>query len=374
MADVEGPVKELPLREVHKALGGKFVPFAGWNMPVQYSGLAGEHEAVRTGVGIFDVSHMGQLMLEGPGSLGLLQYVSTNDVSKLVDGKAQYGLMLNPQGGVVDDIIVYKISDNKYFVCVNASNTDTDYEWLLSHKGEFDCKIQNFSNQYMQFAVQGPLAMGFLAEVFGEPAKEVKRFAFKILDKYSNSSIPCIMARTGYSGEDGVEVFVPMEKGEALWSELFEVAGKTGTKLVPCGLGARDTLRLEANLPLHGHEIKEDVTPLSAGLDRFVSFDKGNFIGLPALETQKRMGVSPVLVGLEVEGAGIIRGDYSVLSGGKTVGWVCSGTKTPTVNKAIGIALVLKDFAEGDKPLTVKVRDKELPVKRVALPFYKRSK
>ena len=374
MSEVEGPVKELPLREVHKALGGKFVPFAGWNMPVQYSGLALEHEAVRTGVGIFDVSHMGQLMLEGPGSLGLLQLISTNNVSKLVDGKAQYGLMLNKLGGVVDDIIVYRISDLKYFVCVNASNTETDYNWFLKNKGDFDCKITNHSGEYMQFAIQGPLAMGFLAEVFGDDAREVKRFAFKVLSKYSNDEIPCIMARTGYSGEDGVEIFVPMENGEALWSELFSVAEKTGTKLVPCGLGARDTLRLEANLPLHGHEIKEEITPLSAGLERFVSFDKGPFIGSLALIKQKEMGITPVLVGLEVEGPGIIRGDYSVLSGGKTVGWVTSGTKTPTVNKAIGLALVLKGFSEGLKPLTVKVRDRELPVKTVPLPFYKRSK
>jgi len=374
MAEVEGEVKELPLKEFHKALGAKFVPFAGWNMPVQYSGLALEHEAVRTGVGIFDVSHMGQLMLEGPGTLDLLQLISTNDVSKLVDGKAQYGLMLNKQGGVVDDIIVYRLSDLKYFVCVNASNTETDYNWFLKNKGDFDCKIENLSGQYMQFAIQGPLAMGFLAEVFGDDAREVKRFAFKILAKYSNASIPCIMARTGYSGEDGVEIFVPMERGEELWAELFQVAEQTGTKLVPCGLGARDTLRMEANLPLHGHEIKEDITPLSAGLERFISFEKGPFVGSLALSKQKELGVTPVLIGLEVEGPGIIRGDYSILSGGRTVGWVCSGTKTPTVNKAIGIALVLKEFSDGTKPLTVKVRDKELPVKKVPLPFYKRSK
>lgn len=370
----QGEVKELPLKEVHKKLGAKFVPFAGWNMPVQYSGLAAEHHAVRTGVGIFDVSHMGQLMVEGEKALELLQYVSTNDISKLVDGKAQYGLMLNEQGGVVDDIIVYKISDKQYFVCVNASNTDTDYKWIEGHNKNYGCKVENLSGKYMQFAVQGPQAMEFLAQVFGESMPAVKRFSFKFLSEYSTENIYCIMARTGYSGEDGVEIFVPFENGARLWSDLFKAASRLGVNLVPCGLGARDTLRLESNLPLHGHEIKEDVTPLSAGLDRFVSFDKGEFIGASALLKQKELGVSPVLIGLEVEGPGIIRGDYSVVSGGKTVGWVCSGTKTPTVNKAIGLALVLKEYADGSKPLAVKVRDKELPVRKVEIPFYKRSK
>jgi aminomethyltransferase len=261
-ASLDGPIRELPLREIHKALGAKFVSFAGWNMPVQYSGLAHEHESVRSGVGIFDVSHMGQLMLEGVGAEGLLQLISTNDISKLVDGKAQYGLMLNKLGGVVDDIIVYRINEHKYFVCVNASNTEGDYQWFLKHKGDFDCTIKNLSPQYMQFAVQGPLAMNFLAEVFGDDARELKRFAFRTLSEYSVLEVPCIMARTGYSGEDGVEVFVPMEKGEEVWNALFAKANELNVNLVPCGLGARDTLRIEANLPLHGHEIKEEITPL----------------------------------------------------------------------------------------------------------------
>ncbi len=377
-------LKELPLRELHKRLGGKLVPFAGWNMPVQYVGIKEEHAAVRESVGIFDVSHMGELLVQGSDALSFLNYISTNDVSKTVPGKAQYGLVLNHAGGVIDDIIIYRLSEQDFFVCANASNVDAVFDWFQerckegdiskpeSERSSFDCVIKNLTEKYAQFAIQGPFAMKLLVAHFGAELTSMKRFSFSMIMEYAKPEVPCLLARTGYSGEDGCEIFLPVEYAEQVWSGFFNTAEKISIPLIPCGLGARDTLRLEACLPLHGHEIREDITPLSAGLERFVSFDKGFFLGAPALEQQKHVGVSPVLVGLEVIGSGIIRGEYSVLHNEKTVGWVTSGTKTPTVDKAIGLALVLPAFAGDDTELNVLMRDKKLPVKKVPLPFYKK--
>jgi len=368
-------MKELFLKELHLELGAKLVPFAGWNMPVQYQGITPEHNVVRNSAGIFDVSHMGQLMVEGEKAREFLDYVSTNNLSKMVIGKAQYGMLLNPQGGVIDDIINYKITENKFFVCVNASNTDEDYNWLLKQAGEVDfgeLKISNLSDAYSQFAIQGPKAMSVLNEFFGEVLKDLKRFSFVIDDKFSAAGIPCIIARTGYSGEDGCEVFLSKEYAELVWRGLFEAAERLKIEFMPCGLGARDTLRLEACFPLHGHEIRPDITPLSAKLDRFVDLGK-NFIGNSALQHQRNFGVSPVLVGLKVQGKGLIRADYPVVVNDRTVGWVTSGTMTPTVGEAIGLALVLPDFSKLESVLGVKVRDKILPVQIVDTPFYKKS-
>lgn len=368
-------MKELPLKHLHVELGGKMIPFAGWNMPVQYTGISQEHNAVRNAAGIFDVSHMGQIMISGPKVQDFLNFVSTNNLNKMTIGKAQYGLVLNPQGGVIDDIINYKISDDKFFVCVNASNADEDYAWFLKQakeNGYQDLEIQNLSTAYAQIAVQGPLAMKVLGQYFGENVSTLKRFSFVIEDAFSKSGVPCLVARTGYSGEDGCEIFLPVENGEKVWRGLFDAAKAAQVELAPCGLGARDTLRLEACLPLHGHEIRPDITPLSAKLDRFVDLEK-DFIGAAALRQQKQMGVSPILVGLKVEGPGIIRGDYTVVKNDKTVGWVASGTMTPTVGAAIGLALVMPDSSEVGTKLGVKVRDKVLPVTVIGLPFYKRA-
>jgi aminomethyltransferase len=378
-------MKELPLRSIHTALGGKLIPFAGWNMPVQYSGIKEEHLAVRERVGIFDVSHMGELFVKGEDAASFLSYISTNAVSSIAHGKAQYGLLLNHAGGVIDDIIVYRLSDTDFFVCANASNVDTVYSWFSekilegnvsvaeAERKSFNCTVENISDSYAQFAVQGPLAMKLLQAHFGEDDTSMKRFSFSVIDSLSTPDFPCILARTGYSGEDGCEIFLPAESGEKVWTSLFKTAEEHSIPLIPCGLGARDTLRLEACLPLHGHEIREDITPLSAKLDRFVNFEKGFFIGAPALEHQKQVGVSPVLTGLEVEGNGIIRAEYPVVHDGKTVGWVTSGTRTPSLNRSIGLALVLSGFESEGKDLFVKIRDKEVPVKRISMPFYRKS-
>lgn len=377
-------LKILPLAEIHKKLGAKFMPFSGWNMPVQYVGIKEEHFAVRDCVGIFDVSHMGQLIVSGTDSLSFLNYISTNDVSKVNIGRAQYGLVLNHAGGVIDDIIIYRLTDNDYFICVNASNIDAVYNWFLdkikegnistdeSSRKPFQCSVKNLSSHYSQFAIQGPKAMMLLEAHFGPELTSMKRFNFTKIMEYSKPDMPCLLARTGYSGEDGCEIFLPTEYAETVWSSFFNTADRASIPLIPCGLGARDTLRLEACYPLHGHEIREDITPLSAGLDKFVSFEKGFFIGAPALDQQMHLGVSPVLIGLEVIDNGIIRADYPVQSADKTVGWVTSGTKTPTLNKALGLALVLPDFSKDGVELSVLVRDKKVAVKKIEIPFYKK--
>ncbi len=368
-------MKELLLADLHKDLGAKFMPFSGWNMPLQYTSITDEHIAVRQNLGFFDVSHMGELRVSGEDAEKFIQYVSTNDISKLVPGKAQYGLVLNPEGGVIDDIIVYKLANDDFFICANASNVHTVFDWFNKNIKDYKVQISNHTEFYSQFAIQGPNAMALINSFFGDAVLELKKFWFATISKYSTKQYPCLVARTGYSGEDGVEIFLPNEFARDLWTSLFTFAKENSFDLKPCGLGARDTLRLEAALPLHGHEIKEDVTPLSAGLSRFVSFEKGNFIGYNSLEMQKSLTVSPVLVGLQVIDSGIIRADYPVKQGGKTVGWVTSGTKTPTVNAAIGLALVLANSIpeEGDPKFTVLVRDKEVAVKLTEIPFYKRS-
>ncbi|HMO17578.1 MAG TPA: glycine cleavage system aminomethyltransferase GcvT [Oligoflexia bacterium] len=395
-------MKELPLREFHKSIGGRLVPFAGWNMPVMYSGIKEEHNVVRTSAGIFDVSHMGQILVKGPDSTTFLSYISTNDPSKLSTGRAQYGLVLNREGGVIDDIIIYRLSGDSWFVCVNASNVETVYKWFgeralegnislpETERRPFSCEILDLSSSYGQFAVQGPFAMKVLGEVFGSNVVDLKPFNFLLLNNSGFSEeFPCILARTGYSGEDGAEIFFPFpdntdpsKYSEELWIKICTSASQMGINLIPCGLGARDTLRLEAALPLHGHEIREDITPLSAGLERFVKFDKGFFIGAPALEQQKQLGISPVLIGLEIEGSGIARSDCAVMVDGKTVGWITSGTMTPTIGKAIAMALVLRatvDEVSGENSshrtkFTVQVRGKELSANKVPLPFYKRDR
>lgn len=376
-------LRHLPLEEMHKALGAKMVPFAGWNMPVQYKGIAVEHYAVRTKVGIFDVSHMGQIMIYGNSVVDFLNTVSTNDITKITNGRAQYGLLLNPQGGVIDDIINYKISDSCFFICVNASNTEEDYQWLTKQAallGFNDLKIENLSDRYVQIAVQGPYAMTLLSSYFEPVSDSLKRFNFLIDERFSEHDLPCIIARTGYSGEDGCEIFVSTSYGKKIWEGLCATSIELDIEITPCGLGARDTLRLEACYPLHGHEIRPDITPLSARLDKFLSFTK-DFIGAPALMHQKQLGISPMLVGLCVQGAGIMRADYPVVKSERTVGWVTSGTMIPQVpagvespksryaGRSIGLALVLPDYTEIGSQCVVKFREKDLHVEIIETPF-----
>jgi len=363
-------MKKTPLYDEHLRLNGKIVEFAGWQMPVQYSGVVAEHVAVRERVGLFDVSHMGEIWVTGPNAEKALDYMTCNKVSSLYDGKAHYSAILNERGGVVDDIIVYRCSQERFLICVNASNADKDFEWLTKHNPT-DATIVNASAEYGQIAVQGPKAIELVTPlVAGADLSTLKYFHFvecEILDS------PVIVARTGYTGEDGVEIFVKAEKTVEVWRLLLENGAVQG--VLPCGLGARDSLRLEAALPLHGHELDEDITALESGLGWIVKFDKGDFIGKEALLKQRDGGLPKKLVGFFLDEAGIARqGDTVATPDGTHVGVVASGTKTPTVNKALGMAFVETPSAALDTKITFVVRGRAIAGHVVPLPFYKRSK
>ncbi len=363
-------MKKTPLYDEHLRLNGKIVEFAGWQMPVQYSGVVAEHVAVRERVGLFDVSHMGEIWVTGPNAEKALDYMTCNKVTSLYDGKAHYSAILNERGGVVDDIIVYRGSQERFLICVNASNADKDFEWLTKHNPT-DAKIVNASAEYGQIAVQGPKAIELVTPlVTGADLSTLKYFHFvecEILDS------PVIVARTGYTGEDGVEIFVKAEKTVEVWRLLLENGAVQG--VLPCGLGARDSLRLEAALPLHGHELSEDITALESGLGWIVKFDKGDFIGKEALLTQQAAVLPKKLVGFYLDEAGIARqGDTVATPEGTQIGVVASGTKTPTVNKALGMAFVETPYAALDTKITFVVRGRAIAGHVVPLPFYKRSK
>lgn len=376
-----------PLYNSHIKHGGKVVPFAGWALPVQFSGLIEEHKAVREKCGIFDVSHMGEIVVVGADAKNALQQLLCNDLSKLTDGKGQYSAILNEKGGVVDDIIAYKRSDAEYFLCVNASNADKDYEWLKNKVAELklkDCRVINVSASFGQIAVQGPDSPKIVSEVLkNDSLKDLEYFTFTDIDfipEGSKEAVSLIVARTGYTGETGYEIFVPTESTEMLW-ELFTEYTFEGHKGVTlCGLGARDTLRLEVCYPLHGHELGEDVSALESKLAWIIKFDKGDFIGRDALLKEKESGSKRQIAGLFVEDAGIIRHGDKVYSketntddSWSEIGHVTSGTKTPTVNKALGIALLDIKHTALNSEVYVDVRGRKLKCKVVKMPFWNAS-
>ncbi|MCL4147565.1 UNVERIFIED_CONTAM: hypothetical protein GTU68_027370 [Idotea baltica] len=334
-------------------------------MPVQYSGLVEEHETVRNAVGLFDVSHMGELTVRGVDAEKFLDRITCNRVSDLEISKAQYSMLLNHQGGVVDDIIIYKIADNDFLLCVNASNTEKDFNWVVSQQKaltDMSVEVENVSADYAQIAIQGPLAQQVLEEVVG-----VETLA---LNNVKNNP-KCLIARTGYTGEDGFEVFCAPAEAEDIARAMLVKGESVGIK--PAGLGARDTLRLEACYPLHGHEISDDISPLEAGLGWVVKLDKADFIGKNVLVAQKESGLTRRLVGLEVLDKGIVREGAALLSGSEKVGWVTSGTKPPTVNKAVALAIVNSDSAKLNTEILAEVRTRQLKTKVIKRPFYKRS-
>ncbi len=355
-------LKRTPLYEAHVALNGKIVPFAGWELPVQYSGLIQEHNAVRTKAGIFDVSHMGEITVKGSEAEKYLQYLTCNDVSTLENGKAQYSALLNEEGGVIDDIIIYRKNAHDYLVCVNASNADKDFDWIKKNN-KFDCEVLNVSNSFGQIALQGPEAVNLFEKVFNVNISDLKYFYFKELNLLN---VSVIVARTGYTGEDGVELFVPAESTRKIWDKLTE-----NSNITPCGLGARDSLRLEAAYPLHGHELGEDIISLESGLGWITKFKKGDFIGSKALLNAKENGLKRSLIGFEITDQGIARhGDKVENSSGEEIGFITSGTKTPTVNKSIGLALVNKAETEIGKNISLVVRGRKLNGKIIKTPFY----
>jgi len=369
----ESSPKKTPLYDEHKSLGARFTEFSGWTMPVSYSGLVDEHNAVRTAAGLFDVSHMGEIFVSGPNAKNFLQFVATNDIEKLKDGQAQYSLLLNENGGVVDDIIVYRIAEENFLLCVNAGNADKDWKWLEHCNKNFNARLENASPDFGQVALQGPKAREILQQARNDFSENgFPPFTFQTIRwNFESGPAEIIIACTGYTGEDGFELFCPSEHVAELWRALLEAGKEHGIK--PAGLGARDTLRLEACYPLHGHEIRDDLTPLGAGLGWVIKFET-DFLGKDVLEKEKAQGSPLRLVGLEVLDPGIIR-DGAKLStlDGKEIGWVTSGTKPPTVGKAIGLGYVPAEYAALGTPLTAEVRGKQLKVQVIRKPFYKRQ-
>ncbi|HRK02651.1 MAG TPA: glycine cleavage system aminomethyltransferase GcvT [Oligoflexia bacterium] len=359
-------LKRTSLYDEHVRLNGKIVDFAGWEMPVQYTGLADEHDTVRNKVGLFDVSHMGEVRVRGRGSLEFLNKLLTNNVAKIQLGQAQYNVMCYEDGGCVDDLIVHKMGEEDYFICVNASNTEKDFEWMRQH-APASLSLENVSSEYTQIAIQGRFAAETLAPLTDASLDSIKYYWFQqssILGK------PAIIARTGYTGEDGFEVYIPWDHGPKVWQTLLESGAGRGIK--PCGLGARDTLRTEMKFALYGHEIEKDLNPLEAGLGWVVKLEKSDFIGAGALRRIQETGPKRALVGLKSLERGIPRQGYKVEHNGREVGLVTSGTMSPSLRVGIAIAYVERDLSAVGTTLDVVIRDQKVRHEIVTTPFYKR--
>jgi aminomethyltransferase len=365
MAETATDLRKTPLNEAEKELGGKMVDFGGWELPVQYSGILEEHEAVRTNVGIFDVSHMGEITVKGRQAFELLQKSTCNDVSKLEDGRAQYNGLLYPTAGFVDDIVIYRYGADDYFVVVNASNTDKDFEWLAECAKGLDVEVNNVSADYAQLAVQGPGAERVLQTLTDVDLSKIKYYRFAHGKVFG---APALVSRTGYTGEDGFEVYVAPEYGPNVFRKLIQSGAK------PCGLGARDTLRLEAKMALYGNDIDHSTTPLEADLGWIVKLEKGDFMGRDVLEREKAEGPKRKLVGFEMVDRGIARHGYPVVDGSEEIGVVTSGTHSPTLKKAIGLAYLPLDKSAQGSEFMVLIRGKETRARVVPTPFYKRAK
>lgn len=349
------------------------IDFGGWELPVQFHGIVSEHEAVRNRAGLFDVSHMGEFLVIGPDAEAFLQRMTTNDVTRLVPGQAQYTVLCYENGGILDDLLIYKLADSRYMLVVNASNIDKDLKWLEDHlkKNENEnVEIQNISTETGLIALQGPLAAGILSKVTDADLESLTPFHF--LQEAEVCGIKALLSRTGYTGEDGFEIYCSAEDAAAVWKGLLNAGEPDG--LVPAGLGARDTLRFEARLPLYGQELSETISPLEAGLGFFVKLDQGDFVGRAALAAQKQEGVIRKLVGIEMVDRGIPRTHYPVYAGDRKIGEVTSGTQSPTSKRNLGLALIESEYAAIDTELTVEIRGKQLKAKVVKTPFYKRGR
>jgi aminomethyltransferase len=368
------PLRETALCSRHEALGARMIPFAGWLMPVQYTGILDEHRAVRSAAGLFDLGHMGRVRVSGPDALSFLQYTTTNDVSALEPGDAQYSLLPNEQGGVIDDIIVYRLRHEPgYFVVINAANHDKDMTWLekqRERRNDLKVEIKDVSDSLGMIAIQGPWAVEIVQGLTSEDLSSLD--AFQCL-RGEVAGIPVLAARTGYTGEDGFEFYVPQERTGELWDALVAAGGSHG--LVPVGLGARDTLRLEARMPLYGNELADDISPLEAGLGWAVKLGKGEFIGRDAIAAVKEAGAPRRTVGFRLlERAGSARHGYPVQSDGKAIGVVTSGAHSPTLGAEIGLALIDAKAAGVGKSLEIVIRGRPVKAEQIKLPFYRRSR
>lgn len=364
-------LKRTPLFEVYKEYGGKTIDFGGWELPVQFSSIKEEHEAVRTKAGLFDVSHMGEIIVTGPDSLNYLQKMLTNDISKIKNGGAQYNAMCYENGGTVDDLLVYKIEDNHYLLVVNASNIEKDFKWLEAHL-EGNVLIDNLSEKMAQLALQGPLAEKVLQKLAGDSdLTEIGFFKFQWEMEINGKN--ALVSRTGYTGEDGFEIYCDASDAVELWKAILSAGEEDG--VVPCGLGSRDTLRFEATLALYGQELSPEISPLEAGIGFAVKLNKeADFIGKEVLKQQKDAGAARKLVGIEMIDRGIPRHGYPVYKGEELIGEVTTGTQSPSLKKNIGLVLIKSEHAGIDSEIDVEIRGKRLKAKIVPTPFYKREK
>ncbi len=360
-------MKRTPLYERHVQLFGKMVDFGGWELPVQYSGILAEHEAVRSAAGLFDVSHMGEIDVKGRYALDFVQRLVTGDVQKMADNQVLYAPMCYEDGGVVDDLLVYRYNAESFLLVVNASNTDKDFQWIVSKAPE-GVAVNDRSSQYAQLAVQGPKAEEILQELTEYPLNSIAFFRFA--DNVPIAGVNALVSRTGYTGEDGFELYLNAADAPGVWDEILKAGADFG--LVPAGLGARDTLRFEASLPLYGHELSPDISPLESGLSMFVKLDKGDFIGRQALLRQKENGIKRELIGFAMTDRGIARGGYEIMLNDRVIGHVTSGSFSPTLKQNLGLAIVERGVIPLDGELFVVIREKPLRAKRIALPFYKK--
>lgn len=358
--------KRTALYDKHVSLGAKMVPFAGFEMPVQYSGVTEEHFAVREKAGIFDVSHMGQFFVEGPNAQFLLQYVTTNDVTKLADGQAQYTCLPNGNGGIVDDLIVYKMSDIKYFIVVNASNIEKDWAHIQKFNEKFGAEMKNVSDEMSLLAIQGPKAIEILQQLTDVQLSDISYYHFSMGSVAGVQDV--IISNTGYTGSGGFEIYFKNQDAETLWDAITKTG--EGFGLIPCGLAARDTLRLEKGFCLYGNDIDDSTSPLEAGLGWITKLDKGDFVDAGFLKNQKESGVNRKLVGFEMLEKAIPRHDYPVVDAeGKVIGKVTSGTMSPMKKMGIGLAYVEKPLFKIGSEIFIQIRNKNVPAKVVKLPF-----
>jgi aminomethyltransferase len=368
MTQTTATLKATPLHAVHRRMGARMVDFGGWEMPVQYSSILEEHHAVRRNAGLFDVSHMGEIEIRGREAFSLTDYVTTNSVAKLTIGQAQYSGLLYEHGGFVDDILVHKVADDHYFLCVNASNQEKDYEHIAAIN-RYNASVEFASDRYAQLAIQGPKALIALQKLTSADLFSIGYYHF--LDG-TVSGTPARIARTGYTGEDGFEIYIAPEQAERIWNDILDAGQEFGLR--PCGLGARNTLRLESKMALYGHEIHASITPFEADLAWIVKMDKGEFIGKKTLTTQKERGPSRKLVGFEMLGRGIGRDGYEVHVDGMPAGWVTSGGPSPTLNKNIGLCYLPASRAKPGQAIQVLIRNQPVEAITVPTPFYKRAK
>ena len=363
-------MKNTALTHIHEKLGAKLVPFAGYNMPVQYDGVNAEHETVRNGVGVFDVSHMGEFLIEGEHALDLIQKVTSNDASKLKIGDAQYSCMPNETGGIVDDLICYRVKDNTYLLVVNASNIEKDWNWISKYNADFGATMRNLSEDYSLLAIQGPKAVEAMQSLTSKDLSAIKFYTFEVGDFAGIDNV--IISATGYTGSGGFEIYCKNDEVEQVWNKVFEAGKDFGIK--PIGLAARDTLRLEMGYCLYGNDIDDTTSPIEAGLGWITKFTK-DFVNSDALKKQKETGVSKKLIGFELDERGVPRHGYDIVDkDGNKIGVVTSGTMSPSLKKGIGMGYVPTEFAKKGSKIYIQIRKKQVPATVVRPPFYKVEK